>query len=858
MTMTITPCLKYGGKYLEDAYNLKSPSKLYKGDSHIRLAFNIYMHLNPDGTVENFKETYISWCLQDTPFRKFFYLSTLNLDQKIQSLKKQYDKRQSNSTTNCLKYCNNSKIYNNFCRLCPHSNDYLNARFDIEKKVLGYALVNGDTKFLNFARFNGADLEYVYYEDIALNITGSILIFDKQFSCVIYNLNALVAMFILNHHKDFEEKTGVYSSMIKRLDTNAQEAAHYLCTSLKDESEKYSINGPGLKKYPERDYSYSGDVSDFIRCTESYIKDVLLAGKSLNENEYKELVKTISQPYKYNEFNPKCLTKSMLYTETMLPDAGKRKKASSSGSVNIVSSLAFNMVFNSPLMKQGLINEAEYVLEKSENDMSNSDPVTEVFVSNETECAASAPIETPSEIKNVPDDVKSVKTDNSVDNDVVFDEQDVTDIPVPKTIQHESTILDNAISEEYAENAINNDIVMDETGEAAEYNKDETETDSKNIAVPSNFSLSDVIIDSEDTETAKTEAVSSTEQIPCADTVKEESSDIHFEPFKMSLTEYVKYDVNSFDFLDTVSTNYKIDTLNGPEVIAELLSDISKETSPIAIECCHHKDINVYGLLIYLYDKKSFWFLSDECYGFTDIMWHIMIADVPKVCINYPGVCNILRRNNLKIKKLYSLAAMYTMLKNPDRIMINDILALDNSSHDMAEANVFRLILPAYADRYKNLNSNFESCTDEQRNIYKNCCLLDSALSFSYFLKGHVDVEGPLFETDKYGVYTFKFKSKEQFISSDYSIIHLECMPGYLARGIKYNDYFNEIILNMEKSFEFIKYDIHILSYDEVSLNVMANKSNLYYVSDIIIEYARAAHKKLNATSVPDFKISIL
>lgn len=72
----------------------------------------------------------------------------------------------------------------------PFSPEYMNARIEYENTVLGYALLQLDTSFVDIIFNNVAGADYIYYENIATHLPECIL-------CIMqmkYALNHIILM----------------------------------------------------------------------------------------------------------------------------------------------------------------------------------------------------------------------------------------------------------------------------------------------------------------------------------------------------------------------------------------------------------------------------------------------------------------------------------------------------------------------------------------------------------------------------------------------------------------------------------------------------------------------------------------
>lgn len=312
----VPPCLQYSGQRFANGDN--NTQKKYDGTTHLSLSYKIYRWY--EGTTESlteFSKMYSDWCLQSGKFGKYFYGSygQTDLEAKTKVIANEYRKKADKNPKYCSDGCSHivftASGMGRLCYLCPYSPEYMNARLDTENIVLGYALANMDTSFIekifNFGKMAGPS--YIYYENIAAHFTGMYpalkegLVQEKP-----YNFNALVAYYII--HSAEEIRKGNLTPAQQEIKNKFSYGANAIMSTLMNElhlvSEELKKDGTGFKR-DNRDYSYGLSYNDALNSFSNALSSIVMAGLSSSAEEYEKCIEELKNVYAYNDYFKKNL-----------------------------------------------------------------------------------------------------------------------------------------------------------------------------------------------------------------------------------------------------------------------------------------------------------------------------------------------------------------------------------------------------------------------------------------------------------------------------------------------------------------------------------------------------------------------
>ena len=153
------PCIYDSAKSL---YIKTRAGKPDAGRTHIKMAYHLYrMFGGTDEKNNEFIDLYTNWSLKSIVAAKYFYGNSDNQSLTLHKKKKKknYEKRKESinkpdTRDTCVKLIRSFGSPSDMCAICPYSSEYMNARIDYEKTVLGYALLNRDITFLDTVKKN--------------------------------------------------------------------------------------------------------------------------------------------------------------------------------------------------------------------------------------------------------------------------------------------------------------------------------------------------------------------------------------------------------------------------------------------------------------------------------------------------------------------------------------------------------------------------------------------------------------------------------------------------------------------------------------------------------------------------------
>lgn len=306
------PCIHYSGKSLKNIAVGNDGTGKYDGTSHIAMAYRLYRWYDGiDNSTADFIRLYTNWSISDNKQHQYYFGSNPgdNIEQRCKSLCNGFNKKRDKNPKYCTSGCN-SIVYTSsgvasLCYLCPFSPEYMNARIEYENTVLGYALLQLDTSFVDIIFNNVAGADYIYYENIATHFTGMYPVYNADEICTQpYNFNALVAYYLIRRVKDIE--SGNIEPRLKEISQKALHGPNAIINTfmniLYEESQTLAADSSGYKRDTKVDYSINVSQSDAVSSFSSAISSIVLAGLSASKEDYEAAAKELTNVYSYSGY----------------------------------------------------------------------------------------------------------------------------------------------------------------------------------------------------------------------------------------------------------------------------------------------------------------------------------------------------------------------------------------------------------------------------------------------------------------------------------------------------------------------------------------------------------------------------
>lgn len=802
------PCLLYGGKELEKIFHDNNTKRGkdqgdYNGDSHIKLSYNIYRRFNTNGDAAQFRDLYMNWYSNAGENAGCFYSNTAGLLSKCEALHKDYEKRLLNNprthTYNCVKLCRNAKMSSHFCELCPLSKEYINDRLSIENAVLGYSILNHNTDFLrSVAAFATCDYKYSYYEDVATRFTGSCVLPSLN----ICNINALIAYYIL---LNCDELNNPNSELSKKLDTayNKDFDTFYelFVQLLFDTFITLSPNTGVAKKFPNRDYYGGISYEDVLSGFKKPITEIIAIGKVCDLSSYNDYTDVLMHEYIYSDYNILCdCSDSVLYVN--------RIKTPQKIDISTINSFSNNNLVNSILLDSPLMHSLQVQgLNKKTNDsiISNSNIIKEDINSYE-------------QLK------KDVSIDGSNYESVLNETAELPDT------SFEASNIDSSASMYYSKSNDDKSTVFDPLESKA--------GDESNI-------IKEPEVIKEPLEVLNNNVI---------------NEDVNFDN-KLNLSSLLLYSICEFGFEEDFKSFINLDDATLIKYVAKCLYEL-QGSEPIAVECCWHPKLERYGILIYVQSCDSYWYVMEDCPGFNDICWHLFLSNRIKVCINSVGIMSLLRKLNIRYKKLYSLTSLF-YAANSDTIFkelpkLSDIIGFKLQNN----INIYKQILPAYTKRY----DYFMDLIDETNNhessnkLLQSIMNIETLLSFSYDMSDILSAPLPHINISFDGSFSFAYKKEYLIENSGFTIIKLSVSydKEQLKDNFSFVEFYKALLKLMQNYSYFVRYNIRLLFCSASEITFACPTDIAYTVNDILTDAAKTTYSDFDSKGVPGIFLSLV
>lgn len=825
---TFPPCIKYSGK---DLYNkVKDKSTDYDGSNHLSLAYKIYRWF--DGKEESeteFIKLYSDWYEKAGYFQKYFFDIRNNIDKAAKNVASAYNKKVSKNpeyaNKGCLNFVSNSGCNSKLCYLCPLSSEYVNARIENEKIVLGYALVNMNVDFFD-TFYKDAAPENIFYENLAVHFTGTYPQFENNEICeYTYNFHALLAYYLAQNAKEIKREN--LNPTLKLIIENAASGTgsfiQPLMNNLKIISYTLGVDGSAVKRNSDYDYSCPLSTSDMIHSFNYAVENIITSGLNSSYEDYNTAVLKLNDIYSYSDFYKKnaLIGKPGRYTSMLgvgrvdFSNATKKvrpKKSRSSKKSNLQGQTSVYDLFNmdgtatNTDMFSGFLNLTD-----------NKDKPDNIASDNSKEGNNSG-----SEVSDIPiaiDTQEKIITDDS---------------SIQTEINDENIFINSKASLIYADDNIEYQYNTMKDNEAMnDFPEPETELTSNDTAILTNEDQANTLIE----PSFKLGSGYTVTDIPST------------EELKLSVYEIGHFPIDD-DSFGNINFSYGLSEKEAINATAKCLTDI-QGTEPLAVEYAYNKSLNVYGILFYTGKAENFWYILDESYNSGNILWKLFTGKRVKICINYPAIISYLAKRGIKATNLISLSSMYCAINNPDRIIVNDIF--ENSTY--SAKHQLKQFMLNYKDVYHSMK---DIMSDTNNNIYKRIKTYDEAMAYSYDLSDITSINSPGISTLNYTSLSYSYTGKECLINNPkYCLITAAYEKSSVPR-ISETDILDTILDRISKGHIYSKYNLRILKFDSFQLTLVCPGTNLYQVNDIIIDILKKSCRdcSVNTNIIPSINIS--
>lgn len=170
-------------------------------------------------------------------------------------------------------------------------------------------------------------------------------------------------------------------------------------------------------------------------------------------------------------------------------------------------------------------------------------------------------------------------------------------------------------------------------------------------------------------------------------------------------------------------------------------SDIAG-TNPLSVEYAYDDELDMYGILVYIYDSNKYWFITEGSETFKETLWHLFTRDRLKITANYPAVLNYINNFGIKPTNLISLTALYAASHTDiSRILLNKIV----KPAETAEHTIKR-----FMSRYIESYTQWYSEDIVNSDAFRKCMYCDNLMAYSFDISDLVDVRGQNMTTTNY------------------------------------------------------------------------------------------------------------
>lgn len=274
-------------------------------------------------------------------------------------------------------------------------------------------------------------------------------------------------------------------------------------------------------------------------------------------------------------------------------------------------------------------------------------------------------------------------------------------------------------------------------------------------------------------------------------------------------------------------------------------SDIAG-TNPLSVEYAYDDELDMYGILVYIYDSNKYWFITEGSETFKETLWHLFTRDRLKITANYPAVLNYINNFGIKPTNLISLTALYAASHTDiSRILLNKIVKPAET-----EEHTIKRFMSRYIESYTQWYSEDIVNSD----AFRKCMYCDNLMAYSFDISDLVDVRGQNMTTTNYKDFVFTYSDDMEKVGKDI-IITYATNPNSLF-GINPEEMYWNVIKRMYDNHMFIRFSIRILSIKDNELIISCPQHLTKNISDAVIDYIKKSAKKLNKQVIPQINIA--
>lgn len=274
-------------------------------------------------------------------------------------------------------------------------------------------------------------------------------------------------------------------------------------------------------------------------------------------------------------------------------------------------------------------------------------------------------------------------------------------------------------------------------------------------------------------------------------------------------------------------------------------SDIAG-TNPLSVEYAYDDELDMYGILVYIYDSNKYWFITEGSETFKETLWHLFTRDRLKITANYPAVLNYINNFGIKPTNLISLTALYAASHTDiSRILLNKIVKPAET-----EEHTIKRFMSRYIESYTQWYSEDIVNSD----AFRKCMYCDNLMAYSFDISDLVDVRGQNMTTTNYKDFVFTYSDDMEKVGKDIIITYATNSNSLF--GINPEEMYWNVIKRMYDNHMFIRFSIRILSIKDNELIISCPQHLTKNISDAVIDYIKKSAKKLNKQVIPQINIA--
>ena len=274
-------------------------------------------------------------------------------------------------------------------------------------------------------------------------------------------------------------------------------------------------------------------------------------------------------------------------------------------------------------------------------------------------------------------------------------------------------------------------------------------------------------------------------------------------------------------------------------------SDIAG-TNPLSVEYAYDDELDMYGILVYIYDSNKYWFITEGSETFKETLWHLFTRDRLKITANYPAVLNYINNFGIKPTNLISLTALYAASHTDiSRILLNKIVKPAET-----EEHTIKRFMSRYIESYTQWYSEDIVNSD----AFRKCMYCDNLMAYSFDISDLVDVRGQNMTTTNYKDFVFTYSDDMEKVGKDIIITYATNSNSLF--GINPEEMYWSVIKRMYDNHMFIRFSIRILSIKDNELIISCPQHLTKNISDAVIDYIKKSAKKLNKQVIPQINIA--